>query len=205
MDIKEKILSESEKLFMQFGLRGVSMDEVAAQLGMSKKTIYNYITDKKDLVYQVIQNHFDKQTTGCQRILIEQTNPIMQMLLIGQQVSSNYKSLNPMLIHDLRKYYPKSWELFLSFRSKIMYNQVLTNLKTGIETGYYRSDMNPEIVASLYLNLTETMIQSDISNPGKSYIQLIREMIWYHLHGVCSQKGIEFLNHNREFLDKLDN
>lgn len=181
------------------------MDEVAAQLGMSKKTIYNYITDKKDLVYQVIQNHFDKQTTGCQRILIEQTNPIMQMLLIGQQVSSNYKSLNPMLIHDLRKYYPKSWELFLSFRSKIMYNQVLTNLKTGIETGYYRSDMNPEIVASLYLNLTETMIQSDISNPGKSYIQLIREMIWYHLHGVCSQKGIEFLNHNREFLDKLDN
>ncbi len=49
------------------------------------------------------------------------------------------------------------------------------------------------------------MIQSDIGEPGKRYMNLIREMIWYHLHGVCSDKGIEFLNHNREFLDKLDN
>lgn len=190
---------------MQNGIRSVSMDDVANQLGMSKKTIYNYISDKKDLVYQVIRNHFEKQAQGCEIIFAEQSNPIMQMLLIGQRVSSNYKSLNLVLIHDLRKYYPKSWELFLSFRSKVMYDQVLTNLKTGIETGFYRKDMNPGIVAHLYLNLTETMIQSDIGEPGKRYINLIREMIWYHLHGVCSEKGIEFLNHNREFLDKLDN
>ncbi len=190
---------------MQNGIRSVSMDDVANQLGMSKKTIYNYISDKKDLVYQVIRNHFEKQAQGCEFIFTEQSNPIMQMLLIGQRVSSNYKSLNLVLIHDLRKYYPKSWELFLSFRSKVMYDQVLTNLKTGMETGFYRSDMNPGIVAHLYLNLTETMIQSDIGEPGKRYMNLIREMIWYHLHGVCSDKGIEFLNHNREFLDKLDN
>lgn len=197
-DQKEKILNASEQLFMRYGLKSVSMDDVAKHLGMSKKTIYNYLKDKKDLVYQVLQCHFTKNENECKAIFLKNENPVSQMLFIGQHIVANYQSLNPSFINDLRKYFPKGWLLFNEYKNNIIRHHIVTNLTNGMEQGYYRDDINVELIAELYLNLTEIITQSsNFDEAGKQFPLVVTEMINYHLHGVCSAKGIAFLNENK--------
>lgn len=193
---KEKILQISEELFMQYGLKSVSMDDVARNLGMSKKTIYNYIKDKKDLVYQVIQQHFSRNESRCLQIFDNYQNPVVQMLHIGRNIISDFKSLNPGLMYDLRKYFPRSWELMNEYKSHIIKHFVLNNLKAGKEQGYYRNDFNPEIVAELYLSLTETITQGNKINDNRNYPELFRELLMYHLHAISTDKGKQELTNN---------
>ena len=198
-DQKEKILQASEQLFMQYGLKSVSMDDVARQLGISKKTIYNYLKDKKDLVYQVLQSHFTKKEAACQAIFSKNENPVNQMLSIGQHIVVNYQSLNPGLINDLRKYFPKGWTLVNEYKNNIIRHFIIANLINGMEQGYYRSDINVEVIADLYLNLTEIITHSStLENAQTKFPLIVSEMIYYHLHGVCSEKGIAYLNENKK-------
>jgi TetR/AcrR family transcriptional regulator, cholesterol catabolism regulator len=197
-DQKAKILHASEQLFMRYGLKSVSMDDVAKHLGISKKTIYNFLKDKKDLVFQVLQCHFSKNENECKAIFAKNENPVNQMLFIGQHIVSNYQSLNPSFINDLRKYFPKGWQLFNEYKNNIIRHYIVTNLINGVEQGYYRNDINIEVIADLYLNLTEIITQSRNLDETKNRFPLIvTEMINYHLHGVCSAKGIAFLNEKK--------
>ncbi len=188
---------------MQKGLKSVSMDDVARHMGMSKKTIYQYVKDKKELVFNVIQQHFEKDQTNCQFILNSQPNPINQMLIIGKNIAANFKSMHPSLIFDLRKYFPRSWELFLNYRSNVVYHAVKSNITNGIEQGYYRQDLHPEIISRIYLDLTESVVKIDYSNVEYNFGDAIREMILYHLHAICSEKGLEYLSNHKNIITNL--
>jgi AcrR family transcriptional regulator len=195
METKEKILEESEKLFMRYGLRSVSMDDVAGSLGMSKKTIYNFLKDKKDLVYQVIQRHFSCEEQKCRFIFAENINPVAQMISMGHQVSKNMKSLNPTVVHDLRKFFPRSWDIFLDYRKNVIQRNIITNLENGVKEGFYRKDIDIEINAKFYLTLTESLADPSVFNTSeKSLDVLVREVIRYHLNGVCTEKGRAYMN-----------
>lgn len=198
-DVKAKILFGSEQLFMRYGLKSVSMDDVAKHIGISKKTIYNYLKDKKDLVFQVLQSHFAKNEAECKVIFGQSINPVEQMLHIAEHITNNYKSLNPGLINDLRKYFPKSWELFNEYKNNIIKQYVLTNLKEGMKLGYYRQEIDPDTVANLYLGLTEVVTQSSsFEDNEQKFPRIIKEMINYHLHGVCTPNGLLILNSNQK-------
>ncbi len=201
-DQKAKILNASEKLFMRYGLKSVSMDDVAKHLGISKKTIYNFLKDKKDLVFQVLQCHFTKNENECKEIFLKNENPVSQMLFIGKHVAANYQSLNPGLINDLRKYFPKGWILFNEYKNNIIRHYIETNIRNGISQGYYRQDINVDIIANLYLNLTEIITQSHAYDQSETkFPQVVAEMINYHLHAVCSEKGLAYLNESKKILN----
>ena len=150
------------------------------------------------MVFQVLQCHFSKNENECKAIFAKNENPVNQMLFIGQHIVSNYQSLNPSFINDLRKYFPKGWQLFNEYKNNIIRHYIVTNLINGVEQGYYRNDINIEVIADLYLNLTEIITQSRNLDETKNRFPLIvTEMINYHLHGVCSAKGIAFLNEKK--------
>ena len=201
----DKICKESEKLFLKFGIRSISMDEVARDLSMSKKTLYQFVQDKDDLVKKTISLHLENMDKVGDVIFNNNDNAIKQVLTIAQHMISMHREVSPSLMFDLKKYHPESYQIMVNHREKVMMDQLEKNIKLGIKQNIYRKNIPVSIVSSFYISLIETCISSDIQllneTPFKEKYQAAVE---YHLHAICSIEGLEYLNKNKKELLKID-
>ena len=191
----EKILEGCDKLFKKFGIKSLSMDDIARELGMSKKTIYQYVTDKNDLVKKTFHYILNYTESQCSCIKEETNNPIDEILLISRNMSQHMKGINPAVFYDLRKYHPEAWLLFENHSHTFIYNQVKENLQNGIEQGYYRDNIKLDILARLYISLVQTISNPELfSNIDYDFSSVYHEMIRYHFNGICTEKGRNYFN-----------
>lgn len=191
----EKIIEGCEKLFRKFGIKSLSMDDIARELGMSKKTIYQYVNDKNDLVIKTFSSILSINESRCNCIINEATNPVEEILLITRDVSQQMKGTNPSVFFDLRKYHPEAWQLFEEHFHNYIYSKIKSNLVNGKENGYYRRDLDEDIVARLYISLIETISNPELfSNIDYDFSRVYNQMINFHLNGICSSKGREYFN-----------
>lgn len=193
---KEKILSVARELFGQYGLKSVTMDEIAFATGMSKKTIYQIFQDKKSLVKEVIDFEMNRIKQEIMAIYQQQNlNALERTIEIHKLIIRMYKSYPPQLERDLQRHYPDIIKEIHTNMMKEMFEAIVKNLKHGIREGYFRNDLKPEIIAGLQmvraqflrLRLNFSFIP-DIPNE-----QIHKELLLYHLHGICSKKGLEYL------------
>ncbi len=193
------VLEKTVALFMRYGIKAVSMDDVAREVGMSKKTIYQHFTDRSTLVDEAVKLHIEMINDACSAICNNDHNPIDQILEIGKFMHNTTRQMNPNLFYDLKKYFPSSWSKVTSHREENMRTQVIKNLERGIELGYYRDDFNPGIVARLYMNLIDVIIDDDLF-PKIEYTfkELHHELLMYHLHGIVTPKGTEYLHQKQQ-------
>lgn len=193
----EKILEGCENLFRKFGIKSLSMDDIARELGMSKKTIYQYVSDKNDLVKKTFNHILVCNKSKCLGIRNETMNPVEEIMKITREMSNQMKGTNPSIFYDLRKYHPEAWQLFRNFNHDFVYTQIKSNLELGQSQGYYRPEINSEIIAKLYISLIQTITNPDFYNDGEyEFNSAYQEMIYYHFHGICTTKGIEILIKN---------
>lgn len=191
----EKILEGCDKLFRKFGIKSLSMDDIARELGMSKKTIYQYVTDKNDLVKKTFHYILNYTESQCSCIKEETNNPIDEILLISRNMSQHMKGINPAVFYDLRKYHPEAWLLFENHSHTFIFNQVKENLQNGIEQGYYRDNIKADILARLYISLVQTISNPELfSNIDYDFGAVYHEMIRYHFNGICTEKGRNYFN-----------
>ncbi len=115
---KDKILSRCERLFMRYGIKSVTMDDVSRELGISKKTLYQFFENKDDLIHQITVHHFACQNKSVEEILSEAKTAIDEMIGIANWMNEMSKNMNPSLMFDLRKYHPESWNVFKNHRIK---------------------------------------------------------------------------------------
>ncbi|TNE79734.1 MAG: TetR/AcrR family transcriptional regulator [Bacteroidetes bacterium] len=190
-----RVLESTNELFMRYGIRSVSMDDVAREVGMSKKTIYQHFTDRTHLVDAVIEHHIQTIKTNCDTICYEMENPIDQLLEIARYFHSLTRQMNPTLLFDLKKYFPQSWKKLSAFRLDQVHEQISDNLLKGREMGLYRTDFNIDIVVKLYIHLVGVILDDDLF-PKVQYTfkELHHEMLMYHLHGISTFAGIEYLH-----------
>ncbi len=181
---------------MRFGVRSVSMDDVARETSISKKTLYQCFRDKDDLVRRTLSTHLDAVEEKIESVMASIQDPIAQLEAIAAFVLEHNKEINPSLLYDLRKYYPDSFHLFSRSREQVFRKQVRQNLESGIALGLYRTDLNIEIVTSLYLGNVSNLLNPEVfPDREPSFEARYRELIRYHLYGVASAKGIERLQH----------
>ena len=191
----EKVLEGCEKLFFKYGIKSLSMDDIARELGMSKKTIYQYVSDKNDLVKRTFGHILSCQKQRCLKIKQETGNPVEEIKLITREMSQQMKGTNPSIFFDMRKYHPEAWQLFYNFSQEFIFNQLKANLESGKLQGYYREDINPDIVARLYISLVQTITNPELfANIDYEFTTVYNEMIRYHIHGICTPKGIKNFN-----------
>jgi AcrR family transcriptional regulator len=196
VDVVKKVLHAAERLFMRFGVRSVSMDDVARETSISKKTLYQCFRDKDDLVRRTLSTHLDAVEEKIESVMASIQDPIAQLEAIAAFVLEHNKEINPSLLYDLRKYYPDSFHLFSRSREQVFRKQVRQNLESGIALGLYRTDLNIEIVTSLYLGNVSNLLNPEVfPDREPSFEARYRELIRYHLYGVASAKGIERLQH----------
>ncbi len=195
MDEKWKeLLEKVGDIFMRFGIKSVTMDDLARQLGVSKKTLYKYVTDKRDLVNKTFESFLEQDKCMVEEISTKTSNAIDEVFDMSEYVTSTIKDIHPSIFYDLQKYYPEAWNIFQHHKHEFVYKCIEVNLKRGIEEGLYRDNMRCDVIAKSYVMRMYDIFDSEIFPPGKySYAELYMEIFRYHIRGVASPEGIRYL------------
>jgi AcrR family transcriptional regulator len=180
---------------MKFGVKSVSMDDIADKLGISKKTIYTEIPSKEILIEKVLTEHLRRDEEEVTRIIANSSNALDEILDISRHVLQFLMMINPVLIYDLKKYYPECWNLIQNQHFTFIREVIYNNLIRGIHEKLYRDDLDPLVISKLYITLSNTMVNQDIF-PLTQYdlLHLLRQIQRYHLHGIVSENGRKKLN-----------
>lgn len=189
MEIIDKILDASEDAFNRYGIKSVSMDNVAAMLGVSKKTLYLHVSSKEELVKKVLERKL-KAVSECVCKPSVKTNALEEVMMSVTNLILEMRRSNPALLFDLKKYYPSIYKIYLEFRGNMIMENFSMNLRKGIEEGLYRKELNVNIISHLYFTMIEAISDPDFAEDHEmSFEEKYKEVIFYHLHGICSEKG----------------
>ncbi|WP_235297850.1 TetR/AcrR family transcriptional regulator [Portibacter marinus] len=194
MTILNKIIDASEKLFMTYGLKSISMDDIATKLGMSKKTIYKYCDTKERLIHMTLFHFLKREKKIVAKINAESENAVEEIIAIGRHIIKMAKKLKPALVFDLKKYHTENWELVEKHHHEFIREVITNNITRGMKEGFFRADLNPEIIAQLYV--AKSLIISDEKNfisDNATLEELVREHLLYHLYGVLSEEGTKLV------------
>ncbi len=193
-EVKNKILNGAAALFLKYGFKSITMDDIARELGISKKTLYQFFEDKPSLVDQTVMNHIQAEENACKAINHEQTNPVEYMLMITESFSDIKKQINQSILYDLKKYFKPTWDKLNLFRMEFVYNQVLDNIIRGKEMGFYHAGIDDSLTARFYISLVDFMMNPDnYASTELDFKSVHAEMMRYHLRSICTDKGMKLL------------
>ena len=203
MDVKERILGESEMLFFRYGVRRVTMDDVAKALGMSKKTLYQYYSDKDELVAEATQAHLDRERIEFDKIFRNSENSIKSLFLISQCMRKSLSEINPSVLFDLKRFYPKSWEYWTEFKDQYIFKSIVENIKKGIEEEYFRPEVNAEILANLRVMEIQVLFDRESFPSEKfNFMEVQMQLFNHFVYGITTEKGRKLY---KEYLEKENN
>lgn len=195
MTIKDKLFAAAFDLYMKYGVKSVSMDDICRHLGVSKKTLYTIIDSKGDLIQKTIDLHIKKDEEDIAQITQNSDTAIDEMITIGRHILQFLRAMKPSLIYDLKKYYPQSWKSIEDKHYNFIYKTVKTNLIRGQNEGLYLSTFNPEIIAQLYVEKSHCVADEENFPSNKfSRFELFQEMLLYHMRGIISAEGQKVLD-----------
>ncbi len=193
-DTAIRIRKQAHELFMQFGLKSVSLDDICNKLGMSKKTIYQYYTDKEELVAAVVQSIIMHNQQTCDDSIRKSKDAIHEVFLCMEDVSELFSSMNPSILFDLYKYYPKAFEIFKLHKQEYIFSVIRKNICRGIQEGLYREELDVDIISRFRLESTLIPFNPDFFTAVKSSMVTISETLTYHfLYGMVSIKGYKMI------------
>lgn len=188
----KNILEKSTALFMRYGTNSVSMDDIARELGMSKKTIYKFVENKDDLVMKVIMSHLEGE--GCQIMNMrdKSLNAVDELITMGEYRIQELSKMNPSVIYDLMKYHRKVWEALEHFESGYFKEIMMDNIKRGQKEGLYRPELDPNITALLNISAGSVILeQKFFPTPEFSLPIVFAAHIEMVLYGMCTAQGVE--------------
>ena len=189
-DIKDRILKGATELFMRYGIRSVSMDDIARHLSVSKKTLYQHFADKDELVTEMSQTHMQRETIEYAAITKDSENSIDELNKISVRIKCDMEDMNPSLLFDLQKFHPRAWSLWLKHKTDFIMSSIVRNLNQGISEGYFRSEINPEIIAISRLVLIESAFDDRIFPKVKFNLVEVQSQFFDHfVYGLCTDKG----------------
>ena len=205
MENRERIQVKAYELFMRYGIRSVSMDDIAAQLGMSKKTIYQFFADKDELVSAVVEQEVGNMQQDCVRSSQKSRDAIHEIFLTMEQVSEQFRHLNPVVLYDLEKFHHPAYGKFLKYRNEFLLEIISANLKRGIQEELYRPELEVDIIARFRLESMMIAFNIDLYPTRKFDLrQVIMELFEHFLYGLVTLKGYRLIQkYKKEHIIKI--
>jgi len=198
---QELIINTAGRLFEQFGIRSVSIDNVCNELHISKKTFYTYFPQKEDLVDAVLSNQKKNNNEKYEK-MFKNKNAIDSLILVIKEIKKNAECESQTMIYDLEKYYPRVFEKHMSQNAEEIRLGFQLNLKQGIEEGYYRDDLDVELISlfhSIQIKNTFEMMQQ--ANKKYSKKRLIDFFIDLMIHLIANEKGLKYMEEHENKAD----
>ncbi len=194
METQTRILTKSHELFMLYGIRSVSMDEIANHLGISKKTIYQYFKDKDALVEGVINIEIEMHQDEFSKYAAISENAIHELFLTLDTVEEMLKHMNPSVMFDLQKYHSTAFEKFRTHKNTFFYDIIKANIERGKQEGLFRADIDVDVLTRY--RLANMFLMFDFEHfPSNKFtpIQIISETTDNFLHGMSTQAGLKII------------
>jgi len=195
MEILERIINEAFELFMKFGIRSVTMDQIACHLGISKRTLYENFKDKNELLTEGIEHFRMIMQSEAMEIIKKSDNVIESLYFIGRHGEEMRKRVNPQFFEDIRKYHPEIHSRISDRSRNKQYSIMLTMIRKGINDGVFKKGLNPEIVNEFWHEIMNIFMNEEIF-PRNLYGQedLLKNMIMPYLLGISTEKGQALIN-----------
>lgn len=192
--IKEELLENISELFLKYGLRSTSMDDICSHLKISKKTLYQIFSNKDDVVEQVLFHRRNNYRILKIRAELRRHNAINIMLLLRDHIVSSLNSQMPANLFDLKKYHPDVYERINELDQVLIHDLMTEVIKKGIDEGYFRKDINKDIQVYLFVKqmafLGELEMVSKVKYPLDSIVTTIVENV---IRSFANPKGLEEL------------
>ncbi len=189
-DTGKRILKQAHDLFMQYGLKSVSMDDIANSLGMSKKTIYQYYADKDQLVEEVVGSVINTNQMVCDVDRSRAENAVHEIFLAMDMMQVMFSSMNPSLLFDMQKYYPGAYRKFSQHKNDYLYGVMRSNMQRGIKEELYRPDLRVDVLARYRVESIVIPFNPEFHTKVKANLVEIQEEVTIHfLFGLVTQKG----------------
>jgi TetR/AcrR family transcriptional regulator, cholesterol catabolism regulator len=190
MEIRDRIKQKAEELFRKYGIRSITMDEIASQLGVSKKTIYQYFADKHQLVEAVITDIIKSNQQDCITYSEQSTNAVHEVFLLMDLLKRSFEDLNPTVFYDMQRSHPKAYEKFMAHKNGFILNSIRRNLDRGVEEGFYRDDMDHDVISRLRLETMMLAFNTELFPKSKvNLLNVEQQLIEHFLYGIANLKG----------------
>lgn len=187
----EEIIKASEKLFMRHGIKSVSMDDIATELTVSKKTLYKYISDKHKLVKLVLEHALKRRRmhdVDCKK----GENAVDEYLLVYKTIMDIIRQANFSVEYDLQKYYPDLHQIVVEARKAKMQDSLRLNLQRGISEGLYRPEIEIDVLVLMNTLLSEAMHNYEFLTENRDQlIHIMKVNFDYHMRAIVTTKGLE--------------
>lgn len=194
--MKQQILEKATEMFLTLGFKSVTMDDIANEMGISKKTIYQHYSNKVALINDCTAHLFDTISTGIDEIILAKKNPIEELFMTKDFIMKHLKDENASALYQLQKYYPKLHKVLMIKQFEKMGTCVLENLERGIQMGLFRKELNKELMARFYFAGMSALKDVELFNPEIFATKEVQtNYLEYHIRGICTPKGNELLHH----------
>jgi len=165
MDLREKILHKAVEVLPMYGVKSVTMDDLAHRLSMSKKTIYQHFKDKSTLVDAVVDEILQKDLNALESIKTQSTDALEEVYLISLMLREMLSNMDASVLFDLKKYYPSAYEKFNCHKEVNIKSSFEENLKQGVKQGVFREDIDIDILSKLKMHTMEWSLDPDVFSP----------------------------------------
>lgn len=195
MEIKDRILEASEVLFLKYGVKSITMDEIAKHLGISKKTIYQCYRDKDEIVYLWTKHWMDRDQENMCEVFAASANAIDELLRVSEHIRVNFASIHASLLFDLQKYHPQAWKIYLHHKRAFILDRITDNLRRGVSEGLYRPGIRIDILARLRLEQVQLAFDGGVFPIDTfHFIEVQEEFLSHFLRGIVTEKGLNLVD-----------
>ena len=181
-------------MFTRIGIRSITMDDIARELGVSKKTLYHDFDDKNDLIRRVIDFDIMQSRKFLEEVHRTDLDAIEEIFLVNSRIHQNRSRYNPTFYYDLKRYYPETYKRWLDEKRQNMFGLIVGNLQKGKREGLYRKEINERIIGKLYMARMEMLDSNEIIDGLQTIsAEFLQEIFIYHLHAICNESGLKTL------------
>ncbi len=202
MELRDRIVNQTLELFMKYGIRSVTMDQVSGQLGISKRTLYEIFRDKNELLKECIELLAKDKSAEARQMIKNSENVINTMYTLARKGEELKQKINPLFFDDMWKYYP---EVHKQVTKESRYRDTsltLSLLKNGISDGLFKKDLDVELV-NTYFHQVMNIVMNEELFPREKYEHAVifRNIIMPYLVGISTEKGLREID--KYFKDEI--
>jgi AcrR family transcriptional regulator len=195
MDYRQKIIEEGAMMFRTYGIRAVTMDMLASQLGISKRTIYEVFSDKDELLKGVLKWMVEKQREVMIEIFSESENVIEAIFKMLDLMMDHFKKMSPAFQMDMKRIHGDIHKNREELIDLPYFSNNSEILKRGIKEGVFRDDINVEITNKCMLEVARMSNDKDVFPPDDfANKDVVRNFYINYLRGISTQKGLDLIN-----------
>lgn len=192
--MKEKIIAKASEMFLKLGFKSITMDDIAGEMCISKKTIYKYFCNKEILIEETTEIiHKEVHRLICNTVS-NNYNAIAENFELKKTFKEMFQSSDTSPFYQLKKYYPEIFHKVMMHEITECNQLFKRNIEKGIEQGLYRKSLNIEYYAQFYYHLIFSIKENTSSEKEAHKLEL--EILEYHTRAMATPTGIIELEKN---------